>query len=371
MIVGQIKPSYRDLNKKNTSLGKRVLRGLFFSGLICGSLVAYFVWAVSTWSSAPLTLPKNSTVELSRGTGLTNLAGILESKQLVDSAMHFSVWVKIFSNYGAFKAGLYKFEGPTTPQDIAERLISGKVYEPIILKFTIPEGFTYKQISARLVARGVGSEKEFTKHFTSKSLFARIKVPGKTLEGFFFPATYSFVKKISAEEALAQGVKAFWENLPAGYEENVRKRGLSLSEAVNFASMIEKETLHDIEKPLVSEVIWRRLKRGEPLGIDAALIYGIKDYKGDIKWVHLRDKSNQYNTRKHKGLPPTPISSPGKSSLVAVLNPAKKGYNFYVADYQREGFHHFSKNKSEHNKYSKLYNDRLLKKRRASRNKRK
>ena len=146
-------------------------------------------------------------------------------------------------------------------------------------------------------------------------------------------------------------VRTFWEKLPKGYEAKVRKRGLSLERAVTFASLIEMETLLDEERSKVSEVIWARLKKGEPLAIDAALIYGIKNYKGNIRWRHLKDRSNKYNTRIYKGLPPSPIGSVSVASLEAVLNPTSEGYYYYVLKPDSSQSHHFSKTLKEHNQH--------------------
>jgi UPF0755 protein len=103
----------------------------------------------------------------------------------------------------------------------------------------------------------------------------------------------------------------------------------------------------------VSEVIWNRLKDGEPLGIDAALIYGIVDYQGDIKTVHLKDGKNLYNTRIYKGLPPGPIGAISMTSLRAVLNPTRLGYRFYVLGTDGTRQHRFSRTMEEHTVYVK------------------
>ena len=142
----------------------------------------------------------------------------------------------------------------------------------------------------------------------------------------------------------------FWEQLPTGYESAVREKGLSLNQAVTFASLIELETPQPLEKPLISEVIWRRLGAKMPLGIDAAIIYGISDYRGNISAKHLKDASNPYNTRMHVGLPPTPIGSPARESLLAVLFPSAEGNYYFVVDSQQPGRHVFSKNFAEHSK---------------------
>ncbi|RME58186.1 MAG: endolytic transglycosylase MltG [Candidatus Dadabacteria bacterium] len=146
-------------------------------------------------------------------------------------------------------------------------------------------------------------------------------------------------------------VHTFWKKIPKDYKERAEKVGLTLHKAVIVASLIELETPLNDEKPLVAEVILNRLRKGVPLAIDASIIYGLgDDFKGDLKWRHLRDKRNPYNTRVYKGLPPGPICSPSLSSLLAAVSPSNKGYLYYVLDPEK-GRHHFSKTLKEHNKY--------------------
>ena len=159
----------------------------------------------------------------------------------------------------------------------------------------------------------------------------------------------------SPEAVLKKMVNTFWEKIPADYAANVEKLGLSLEEAVIFASLIELETPNEEEKANVSEVIWRRLKAKASLGIDAALIYGIKDYDGDIRSKDLNDRSNKYNTRLYPGLPPTAIGSPSVSSLEAVLHPSSEGYYYYVVDADNPTRHRFSKSLKEHNAHVREY----------------
>jgi UPF0755 protein len=178
-------------------------------------------------------------------------------------------------------------------------------------------------------------------------------VPSTNLEGFLYPATYNFTEQPTATSAYTQMAKTFWSHLPKDYEKSVQARGLTLQQAVTFASMIETETLNEDEKALISEVIWRRLKDGVPLGIDASLIYGIPGYGGDLTWADLSNADNPYNTRVHKGLPPTPIGATSLKSLEAVLTPSNFGYYYYVLipGTQR---HHFSKSLKEHNEHVRI-----------------
>ena len=147
-------------------------------------------------------------------------------------------------------------------------------------------------------------------------------------------------------------VDEFFKRMPAHYLKQLKIIDLTLKEAVIIASLIEKETSIASEKPLIAEVILNRLKKRMPLGIDASVIYGIHNFKGNLTLRHLKDYHNKYNTRIHKGLPPTPICSPSLSSLQAVINPSKKGFYYYVLlPEEKQVSHHFSKTLKEHNRY--------------------
>lgn len=273
----------------------------------------------------------------------------LEEKKLVSDSMTFRVWLRLFSDYRLYQAGTYQFENSFSLNELHTKLTTGDVFEPVILKLTVPEGYTFKQISEKLVEEHVGTEDELARLLTDKDMLRKLGVESPSLEGYFYPATYSFRKIMTPADLIAYGVQTRLERITPEYKAMIKAVGLTLHGALTFASLIEAETKFDDEKPLVSEVIWSRLKKGEPLGIDAALIYGIPDYAGDIKWKHLRDKNNLYNTRIHKGLPPGPIGSPGQPSLDAVVNPSSFGYHFYVTDPTRPGRHAFSVTMSEHN----------------------
>ena len=126
-----------------------------------------------------------------------------------------------------------------------------------------------------------------------------------------------------------------------------------------IASLIEAETSQEDERNMVSEVIWNRIYQGMPLGIDASVIYGIKNYNGNITRADLSDSTNPYNLRLRKGLPPTPINSPTTDSLKAVLSPTEFGYLFYVVDPEQVNRHTFSKTITDHNAaVSKLLKNR-------------
>lgn len=331
---------------------KRLFRIIAIGLSLVVALVLLGLYELHRWANAPQASVEEQMVHLNRGTRLTELAGTLESLGLIDSALRFKVWVRLQGDFSAYQAGSYRFKGEIAPVAIAETMKSGEIFTPVVLKFVIPEGFTLEQTLRRLAAKGVADYAELSRLAHDRELIRSLKIKdAKSLEGYLYPATYSFTVMPSPRGVLAHMVEIFWSKLPRNYAERVRELGLTLHEAVTFASLIEKETQVNDENPKVAEVIWRRLKAGEPIGIDAAVIYGIKDYRGDIKWKHLKDRSNPYNTRIHKGLPPGPIGSVSRSSMAAVLNPTDEGYYYYVLKADSNGRHHFSKTLEEHNRY--------------------
>jgi UPF0755 protein len=314
------------------------------------------------WSQKSLDLPQPILVELKSGTSLTTLSRDIAQQGLIDDSLFFQAWIRLDRSYHRFQSGSYQFQGSISPRMIRDKFLGGEVFTSIAIVVSIPEGFTLKQLHQRMVAKGIGSLSEIEKLSRNKDFLRELGVPSTTLEGYTFPATYSFETPPTAHDFFAKTVRTFFKRLPSDYHKKISEVGLTLNQAVTFASLIELETMLEEEKSMVSEVIWSRLKAREALGIDAALIYGIKDYKGDIKWEHLKDEKNKYNTRIHRGLPPTPIGAVSTSSLSAVLTPTNLGYHYYVVDGSDSSRHVFSRTNKEHNravqKYLKSLSDR-------------
>lgn len=309
---------------------------------------------LSDWAKTPGPLAQEYVLEFKPGTRLKDLAAYLHAENIIEDPEHFVMWIRVQRSYERFQAGNYKLAPNLSPDELIQKLIRGESFEPVVLSYTIPEGFTVKQVMERLAANGVGHIVANQNLAKDQIFIESLKIPGPSLEGFIFPATYSFTKMPTPHEAVRHMVETFWQKLPAGYEDSVRQLGLTLYDAITFASLIELETKHDDEKPLISEVIWRRLKDKAPLAIDAAVIYGIQDYNGDIKTRHLKDASNPYNTRIHRGLPPTPIGAPGIKAIEAVLTPSEFNYYYYVLK-PGNTRHHFSRSLKEHNTNVKKY----------------
>ena len=327
----------------------RILLSFIFL-MLCFFTGAYFAkQQLEAWGQRTTSLESAQILQIPRGTSLATLSGLLADRKIVSSARLFQIWVRLKSSYSEFQAGQYRFEGEVSPESVSRAIRGGQIYQPVVLEVNIPEGFRISQIVDRYVAAGVGSREQFEALISDSTFLESLKLPKPNIEGFFYPATYRYYKKPTAKEVLRKGVEVFFEKLPADYEQQVEAMGISLYEAVIFGSLIELETKYDDERPFVSEVIWRRYKDGVALAIDASIIYGIKDYRGNLSRRHLRDAKNPYNTRVHKGWPPTPIGAPSVQSLAAILTPSDNGYYYYVVDAEKGDRHHFSKTLKEHN----------------------
>lgn len=175
---------------------------------------------------------------------------------------------------------------------------------------------------------------------------------GKGVEGYLFPDTYYFPPSVTEREILIAMVEQFREIFDPMMKEKSGGIGLTPHEVVTLASLIEKEAGIKAERPLVSAVFHNRLKIKIPLQSDPTVIYGLRDFSGNLRRKDLQNPS-PYNTYRIKGLPPGPICNPGLSSLRAALSPASVPYLYFVS--KNDGSHLFSVSLEEHNQAVKLY----------------
>jgi UPF0755 protein len=224
--------------------------------------------------------------------------------------------------------------------------------QPVTLEIIFQEGFTVSQMVDRVSAvRRIAIEKRnVTPRLTGvqyaaaaraarpPSALARL-VKRRSIEGFLFPATYEFTPETTAPTLVANQLAAFTERWRTVDLRAAKRRGLNAYEVLTIASMIERETAAPEERKLVSAVIYNRLERDMELGIDATLRYGLRiPNNRSLTKKHLRSNS-PYNTRRFKGLPPTPIANPGLASIRAAARPARVDYLYYVRKPDR--VHHF------------------------------
>ena len=295
--------------------------------------------------------------QVKRGASISAIANHLENKKLIASATIFKIAVRVLGKTKAVKSGVYRVKGSVSVMGIIGILEQGK---ETLIPMTIPEGYRMTEIFTLLKSKGYQNSGQYMRWATDKNFIDKLKLPIKVtiLEGVLFPDTYYFPKDASEQLILKTMAKTFKKKVPADYASMAKKVGLTYYEAVTLASIVEKETGKAFERPTISSVFHNRMKKKMRLQTDPTVIYGIKDYAGNIRRKHLR-MPHPYNTYVIKGLPPTPIASPGKKSLLAAVKPKKSNYLYFVA--RGDGTHEFTTNFKSHDKAVTKYQRRRKK----------
>ncbi len=300
-----------------------------------------------------------------RGATGTHIGRALEDKGIVEDRRLFVAALRLRGETGSLQAGEYRFADPLSTLDVVDRLVGGDIYTFAI---TVPEGLTVAETAEHLSAKGLGEARALEAAFQNTSLIAAIDRDATDLEGYLFPTTYQFTRNPSPAEVAHTMIAQFEEIFDAERRAKSEELGLSLREVVTLASVIEKETGSADERPLIGSVVWNRLKRGMPLGMDSTIIYALKSqgsYDGNLRRVDL-ETDHPYNTYRVAGIPPGPIASPGEASIDGVLEPADTRYLYFVS--KNDGSHHFSTTYREHANAVRKYQVEYFRQRRRRRN---
>jgi peptidoglycan lytic transglycosylase G len=200
------------------------------------------------------------------------------------------------------------------------------------VRVLIPEGYTAAQIAKLVSADGLKGDYLKAAASAARPTQGHYRAPAgeHNPEGFLFPATYEMYAGAPVGELVAKQLTAFAESFGSQDRARAKTLGVTPYQLLIVASMVEREAALERERPLVAAVIYNRLRRSMPLGIDATIRYALKDYTRPLTEAQLHS-SSPYNTRIHTGLPPTPISNPGLASIEAAANPAHVPYLYYVA----------------------------------------
>jgi UPF0755 protein len=203
-----------------------------------------------------------------------------------------------------------------------------------------------RQIADLLDERRLASYDQFMASATDSTFVHAFNIPASTLEGYLFPDTYLFAMDLPVQTILRSFVARFNQHFGPEQEEKAHNLGFTRHQVVILASVVEKETAVPEERPLIAGVFLNRLKKGIRLQSDPTVIYGLKNFDGNLTKAHLQTDT-PYNTYTRKGLPASPICNPGAASIQAVLDPANTSYLYFVA--KKDGTHHFSTSLAEHN----------------------
>ncbi len=302
------------------------------------------------YADKPVNTDKTERIMIvSRGQKFETAAERLYEIGIIDNPFKFKWFARLKGYDKKIRAGEYGFFSSMSPAEILKDMISGKVR---LCKLTIPEGYSMYQIADLTASEGFGTKADFLKAATDPAFVHKQGIDAETVEGYLFPDTYYFPKNIQPKQIIFSMVKNFRTVFIPEWQRQTNDMGFSIHEIVTLASIIEKETGDPSERPLISSVFHNRLKKKMRLESDPTVIYDIKDFDGNVKRIHL-DKSTPYNTYKIKGLPPGPISNPGRESIEAAIYPSDTGFLFFVS--RGNGTHEFTTSLGEHNRAVKKY----------------
>jgi UPF0755 protein len=293
------------------------VKRLFF--LLVLAAAAWVVFCVQ----APVGPGAETFLEIEPGTPSMQIAAKLKQQGLIRSQNIFEAMHLVKG--GTLKAGEYRFDHPAKMAEVLERLRRGDVYT---ISLTIPEGSNLFDIAQRVEAAHLGNRVQFLASArTNVSLIADLDSSATSLEGYLFPDTYRFSRETSAQQMEAAMVRRFrQEASDLGLKTNFHQ-------VVTMASLVERETPIQAERPLVASVFANRLAQDMPLMTDPSVIYAALlegRYRGTIYASDL-EAASPYNTYRHAGLPPGPICNPGTASLKAAMSPARTNYLYFVA----------------------------------------
>ena len=344
--------------------GRRRVRRLVVlavAGAVCLTLLgALAVWARGVGPGTG----RRFTLAVGEETSASALASRLEGERAVRRPWVFGLYFGLFGKKPS--PGQHLLRDDLSPRELAQRL--GRSPGRPSVRVTVPEGWNHVQIGRRLEELEVTTEMDFRRAAYSEKLRGELGVPGPSVEGYLFPATYElFVDSDGASVVrtlVTEAKKRFGRlevDSPAAFERLAREQGFRLHEIVTLASIVERETGDPEELPIVAGVFMNRLSnptfrplrtlQSDPTAAYGCLVEPTRAVScgvanGVVTPGILRDASNRYNTYRHAGLPPGPIGNPGERALRAVLSPAKTDYLYFVAGGQ--GKHRFSKTFEEH-----------------------
>jgi UPF0755 protein len=301
-------------------------RALFVFALFVGMLLAAHQLIISP----PDNFVPGTTINVVRGDSVTRIGEKLEEARIIRSALAFRLLARV-SDHASVELGPYLFEKKGSLFTVASRIFSSR-HGMSEISITIPEGWTRAKMSERFAAQLPAFDKAAFMSLTE----------GK--EGYLFPETYRFFVTATSGQVAVLMMNEF-NKQTAQLQAEANQKNRRWSDVIILASILEGEGRDDNDRTMIADILLRRLARGMRLQIDAPFVYILGKGSAALTQDDLFVES-PYNTYRHEGLPPTPISSPGLLSIKAALNPTPNEYLFYLHD--KQGQVHFAKTSAEH-----------------------
>ncbi len=330
--------------------------------IIVGSFVVGALIAVGSWkwwesAIAPVASsssePERKTIKIPEGYSATAVGQRLQKAGMIRSLLAWKIWLyhfRVRDKQPQLKAGYYELSQELSLPEIGKKLRQGNTIETRLNRtVTIPEGWTQQDIAEHFEKLGYFPAEEFieaTRNIDTDD-YPWLPEDLPHLEGFLYPDTYHIPKEDVPPEMLIElKLERFEQVAIPLYRKN--DTPYTLQEWVTLASIVEQEALVDHEYTIIAAVFAKRLEEDMPLAADPTVEYAFNIEQTEHRPLTIEEvnKPSPYNTYIKEGLPPTPISSPGKQALKASLNPPETDYRFFLARY--DGTHVFSKTYEQH-----------------------
>ncbi len=308
-------------------------------------LVLYYFSQIYSAMHSEIALSQTEAIVFPRGSSIRTLSNQLLEKGFLQNKNYFLIWGKLNRQETRLQAGEYLITPGMTLADLLNAMVAGNVVQHNI---TMIEGYTFRQMLDAIHQNPILSKQLLD--LTDEQIMEKLGHKGEHPEGRFYPDTYYVSRGVTDVGLLKRAYDAMAKILEQEWQQ--REEGLPLKssyEALILASIVEKESAIAEERPLIAGLFINRLRKKMRLQTDPTVIYGIKNYDGNIRFRDLR-KDTPYNTYTRRGLPPTPIALPGREAIHATLHPDKTNYLYFVAYGDGSGRHVFSTNLKDHEK---------------------
>ncbi len=323
---------------------RRTLRLFLLLGLLAVTVAGYLFYRLEhpERRAAP---GAEITIFFPSGTPTSRIFRRLAEEGVVENARVAEAYYRLVRNATPLQAGEYRFERPMPIHQVIDRMGRGDVVRYSIL---VSEGLTAEETFELFSSLGIGEPEAFRRALQDTDLLPGLARGASDLEGFLFPNTYLVTRSTTARQIVGRMAGEFRKNFTPDLRDKTRALGLTTSQAVTLASIIEKETNLHKEGPMIASVYLNRLRRGMRLQADPTVTYALKR---DGRWTGTLSRSDYnhespYNTYLYNGFPPGPICNPGLAALKAAVSPARTDYLYFVAD--STGGHSFSRTFEEH-----------------------
>ncbi|WP_062355613.1 endolytic transglycosylase MltG [Bacillus kwashiorkori] len=333
---------------------------LLFTGIATGG----YLYITSSLKPLDPSNKADKEIEIPLGSGITSIANMLEKQKIIKDAKIFKYYVK-FKNESGFQAGTYQLSPSMTFDEIIANLKTGKVLKDVAIRIPVPEGLSLKEISAIIARETSYSVNDVDALLADANFIKELKEQYPTiftdeidnelikhrLEGYLFPATYTFTEEKPDLKKIIKSMVAKTESVILKYLPDMKSKEMTVHQLLTLASLIEEEAADEESRKTIASVFYNRMDIGMPLQTDPSVLYAMQTHK-DRLYFKDYEYDDPYNTYKNLNLPPGPIANAGVSSIEAALYPIKSDYLYFLAT--KEGETLFSKTFKEHNeKYNK------------------